>query len=107
MAQFAGVAQRDFPIVIHAVGAGAVFGVMAGIRGGFGQCDVGLGWGAAVDGSVGSLGVIPGLKQHQHRLEFGDGFGCWGGAVSQRFRVWWKRSILPWVWGCPGAPLRC
>ena len=23
---------------------------------------------------------------------------------SQRFRVWWKRSILPWVWGWPGEP---
>jgi hypothetical protein len=23
---------------------------------------------------------------------------------SQRFRVWWRRSILPWAWGWPGLP---
>ena len=25
-----------------------------------------------------------------------------GWRPSQRLRVWWKRSTLPWVWGCPG-----
>ena len=27
--------------------------------------------------------------------------GCW---ASQRLRVWWNRSTLPWVWGWPAAP---
>lgn len=57
-----GVAQRDFAIVIDPVSAGAVFGFMRGIRCGFGQGRVGLDWSAPVDGSVGSLGVIPGRK---------------------------------------------
>ena len=30
-----------------------------------------------------------------------------GRALSQRCRVWWNRSVLPWVWGCPGDPFFC
>ena len=30
--------------------------------------------------------------------------GGGGVGASQRLRVWWKRSILPWVWGWPGWP---
>ena len=27
--------------------------------------------------------------------------------MSHFLRVWWKRSILPWVCGCPGGPFFC
>jgi hypothetical protein len=27
-----------------------------------------------------------------------------GAAPASASRVWWKRSILPWVCGCPGDP---
>ena len=53
MPDFAGVAQRDFPIGIDPVGAGAVFGLMGGVRCGLRQGHVGLGWGAPVHRLVG------------------------------------------------------
>lgn len=30
-----------------------------------------------------------------------------GRARSRFFSVWWKRSIFPWVWGCPARPFFC
>lgn len=53
-------------------------------RFGFGKCLVGRGRGALAQGAVGAFVVVEVLER------------------SQCLRVWWKRSILPWVCGWPG-----
>ena len=59
--------------------------------------------GCAVEGAVGALLVVVLLELVQLALELGDGRAA-GRAASQRCRVWWNRSVLPWVWGWPGDP---
>ncbi|MBP2436597.1 hypothetical protein JOF34_001183 [Microbacterium amylolyticum] len=77
VAELAGVADGDFPVLVDLVGAGAPFG--AG-RGGFRECCVGLFGCAAADGSVRALGVVPGLESGEQGLQVGDRGGQRAGA---------------------------
>ena len=92
------------PVVAQAVvplGRGRCCG--SGFRGGA----VGLAWGSAVERSVGALFVVVLAERVELLLQLGDGAGAVVGLVSQRCRVWWNRSVLPWVCGCPGDPFFC
>ena len=62
---------------------------------------VGVAWCAAVKRAVRALLVVVRSELVELALQLRDGAGGWSGA-SQRCWVWWNRSVLPWVWGCPG-----
>jgi hypothetical protein len=106
----AGSAEADFAEAVDVAGADPVVRLGASVGwGGFDGGVIGVGWGGAVERTV-----WPGLV-----VDVGEGVevSSWvcssarvaaaGWAASQRFRVCWKRSILPWVWGWPGWPFFC
>ena len=70
---------------------------------GLGRRPVGLAGGGPPDRPVRPLLVVGEPEGVELGLQLGE---VRGGrlAPSQRLRVWWKRSILPWVWGWPGVP---
>ena len=57
----------------------------------------------AADRAVRPLLVVGEAEGVDLDLELANGRAR-GYRPSQRLRVWWKRSMLPWVWGWPGAP---
>src|SRR5699024_9562908 len=74
-----GVAQGDFAVGIDAVGAGAPLGLGVGVRGGLGQGGVGLCWGAAADGAVWAVVVVPVLEAIKQGLQLGERGWSWAG----------------------------
>ncbi len=98
--QGASVAEGDFAVVDF-VGADAVVGPVWGfVRGsGFGSGGVGRGGGASVEGAVGSVVVVLVAELVEECLEVGQCRWLLWLAGEPGFRVCWKRSTLPWVWG--------
>ena len=90
-------AQADLAEAVDMVGADPVVRIaaLAG-RGGFDSGDIGLGWGGAVERTVGPNLVADASESVQLGLQLGEGDGGWlGGAPA--LQSCWKRSILPWV----------
>ncbi len=105
--QATGPAQGDRSLLVgDVVAQPEVTGCAAtgGIR--LGRRPVGLARGDPPGRPVRPLLVVGEPEGIELTLELGDRV-CRGCCPSQRFKVWWKRSILPWVWGCPGAPFFC
>ena len=116
---FAGVGGADAEVV-HAAGAAEghlAFGVepvvaqavMTGLvavarRGGFRGSAVGVARGSAVQGAVRAPLVVMRAELVQLVLAARRRCAPLAGPLSQRCRVWWNRSVLPWVWGWPGDP---
>ena len=100
-----GASEGHSAVGVEAVVAQAVvrWGV-AGGGGGFGGGAVGVAGGAACERAVGAVFVVVLAELVELALQFGRASGLAVGRRSQRCRVWWKRSILPWVCGCPGEP---
>lgn len=77
--QFAVVSQGDYACFVDLVGADSVVGVVdsvCGVGGGFGAGLIGSGRGAAaLEGAVGSLGVVLIAEAIQQCLELGQGRG--------------------------------
>ena len=104
--QASGAAQGEFAVAVDDVDADAVVDVGLVLLlvgwGGFRGVVVGGGGGVAV-GAVGAVVVVDGRNASSWCCRSGTVWAA-GWVASQRFRVWWKRSILPWVWGWPGWP---
>ena len=116
---FAGVGGADAEVV-HAAGAAEAhlaFGVEPVVAqavvawavpvagwGGFGGGAVGVAWG--VGGQARGAGAARCSARGTRRAGVAARrcVRAGGRALSQRCRVWWNRSVLPWVWGCPGDP---
>lgn len=79
VAEFAGVAQGDFAVWVDAVGAGAPFGFGTGVWCGFVCGGVGVFGGAAAQGPVGSVGVVPVPELVEQVLKVVDGVRAWSG----------------------------
>ena len=101
----AGAAEADLAEAVDVVVADPVVRIAAlSGWGGFDAGGVGLCWGGAVQCPVGSGLVVDVGEGVELGLQLGDGGGGWLGGEPAGFWVWWRRSILPWVWGWPGWP---
>jgi hypothetical protein len=88
------------PVVAQAVVAGLV--AVAG-RGRFRGRAVGVARGSAVQRAVWAVLVVVLAELVELALEL-VAVRAMGLARSQRWRVWWNRSVFPWVWGWPAEP---
>jgi len=99
-----GVAKGDLAVGVDTVGADPpVFPLGGDGWGGLGGRCVGLGGRAAFEGAVRPFVVVDVAELGQELVQVRDRVGL--RLVLEPFlRVWWKRSILPWVWGWLGRP---
>ena len=99
----AGAAEADLPVVVDVVVAEPVVAGAVSGGSGFGRGGVGVRGVVRRQGAVGSVRSCRCAERVELGLEFGRGSRR-RAVGSQRFRVWWNRSILPWVCGWFGGP---